>query len=73
MPDIDMLNVLKINIHTIGAEQNRGNDNCCTNMHAIQGDDLMQETVKAEKCCTNIDSISKSNNRTKPMVKSKII
>ena len=32
----------------------------------------MQETVKAEKCCTNMDSISKSHNRTKPMVKSRL-
>ena len=32
----------------------------------------MQDTVKAEKCCTNIDSISKSNNRIKPTVKSRL-
>ena len=31
----------------------------------------MQETVKAEKCCTNID-ISKLNNRTKPMANSRL-
>ena len=46
MPDIDMLNILKVNIHAIGADQTRGSDNCCTKMHAIQGDDLKQETVK---------------------------
>ena len=61
-----------INIHTIGTEQTRENDNCCANMHTREGDDLMQETVKAKKCCTNIDGISKSNNRIQPMVKSRL-
>ena len=49
MPDIDVLNILKISIHAIGVEQTRGNDNYCTNMHTTQGDDQMQETIKAEK------------------------
>ena len=72
MPDIDALNILKINIHAIDAEQTTWNDNCCANMHTIQGDNWMQETVEAEKYCTNIDGISKSNNRTKSMVHSKL-
>ena len=72
MPDIDAFNLLKINIHAIGTEQTRGNDNCCANMNPRQGDDPMQETVKAEKCCTNIDGISKSNSSMKPMVKSRL-
>ena len=42
-------------------------------MHDIQGDDQMQETAEVQKCCTNIDDISKSNNRTKPMVNSRLI
>ena len=28
--------------------------------------------VKAEKCCTNLDGISKSNNRIKPMANSRL-
>ena len=72
MPDIDVLDKIKINIHTTGAEQTGGSDNCCTNMHTVQKDDLMQETVRAEKCYTNTDSISKSNNKTKSMAKSRL-
>ena len=72
MPDINMPNILKINIHAIGTEQTRGNDNCCANMQAVQGNDQMQEMIKDEKCCTNKDGISKSNSRVKSMVKSKL-
>ena len=69
MSDIDMLNIPKVNIHAADAVQTKEIDNCCTNMDAIQRDDLKQETVKAEKCCTNINGISKSNNRIKPTIK----
>ena len=72
MPDIDLLKILKINIQALGAEQTRENDNCCANMNAIHRDDPMQEMVKTGKCCTNIDGISKSNNRVKSMVKSRL-
>ena len=72
MPDIDVHDIIKINIHTIGAEQTRGSDNCFANMHAIQRDDPKQETVKAEKYCTNTDSISKYSNKSKPMVESRL-
>ena len=72
MPDIDVFDIIKINIHTIGAGQTRGSDNCCVNMHAIQRYDLKQETVKAEKYCTNTDNILKSNNKIKPTVKSRL-
>ena len=41
-------------------------------MHTVQGDKLKQETVRAEKYYTNMDSISKSNNKTKPMVESRL-
>ena len=30
MPDIDTLNIIKINIHSIGTEHSGGNDNYCT-------------------------------------------
>ena len=36
---------------------------CCTNMHTVQGDEPKQEIVRAEKCYTNMDNISKSNNK----------
>ena len=72
MPVIYVLNILQISIHAIGTEQTRGNDNCCANMHAWEQDDPMQKTVKAEKCYTKIDCISKSNNRIKPRVMSRI-
>ena len=38
--------------------------------HSIQRDGPKQETVIADKYCTNTDSISKSNNEVKPMVQS---
>ena len=72
MPDIDILNIIKINIHTIGTKQTSGGNICCVNMYAVQRDDLKQETVRAEKCYTNTDNISKSNNKTKPLGKSKL-
>ena len=62
MPDTDALIIIKINIHTIGAEQTGGSDNCA-NMHVVQGDDPRQETVRPEKFYTNMDSISKSNKK----------
>ena len=71
MPDTDMLNIIKISINTIGAEQTRGSNKCCTNMHTVHGVKPKQETGRAEKCYTNMDSISKSNNKMKPMVKRK--
>ena len=41
-------------------------------MHTIWESELKQETDRAEKCCTNMDSISKSkDNNTKPMVNTK--
>ena len=72
MPDIDALNIIKTNIHTIGAEQTIGSDSCAK-MCAIQRDDPKQETVRAEKCYTNTYSISKSNSKTKPIGEEKII
>ena len=71
MPDTDALNTIKINTNAIGAEQARGSNNGCTNMHTDQGVIPKQETGRAEKYYTNIDSISKLNNKMKPTVKSK--
>ena len=46
MPDIDTLNIININIHSIGAEHYGGNDNCCTNMAAVQSSDMIQEQTE---------------------------
>ena len=70
MPDIDVLNI--INIHSIGTEHDGGSDNSCTNQAAAQSADTMQETNRAEKCYTNTDNISKSDNTDKPMVNNKL-
>ena len=71
MPDIDALNIINININTTDTEDGRGTDNCCTNKSTPQSANMMQETDRAEKCYTNTDSISKSNNTDKPMVNNK--
>ena len=71
MPDTDVLNIIKLNINAMGVEQVRDTDKCCTDMCTVQGVEPKQETVRAEKCYRNMDSISNSNNKTKPMVKSK--
>ena len=71
MPDIDTLNIIKKNIHAMGAEQTGGNNNCCANRSTVQRKDMKQETGGVGKCCTNTESISKSNNVNKPMVKSR--
>ena len=36
MPDIDALNIIKINIHAIGTEQTGDSDNCCANRPTVQ-------------------------------------
>ena len=60
MPDTDTLNIIKINIDSIGAEDARYSDKWCANMHNVQGFEPKQEIGGAEKCYTNMDNISKS-------------
>ena len=71
MPDTDMLNIIKINIDSIGAEDARdskGYANTCTAWET----EPKQETDSVEKCYTNMDSILKlRDNITKPMVETK--
>ena len=69
MPDTEVLNIIKINTNTIGAEQTRDSGKCCANMYTVQSVEPKQETIRAEKCYTNVDSISNSNNKMKPTVK----
>ena len=71
MLDTGVLNVMKINIHTIGTEQTGDSDKHCTNMHTVQEDEPKQETVRFEKCYTNMDSISKLDNKSKSIVERK--
>ena len=35
IPDTDVLNLIKINIPSICAQQTGGSDNCCANMHTV--------------------------------------
>ena len=72
MPDIDVLNVIKVNIHSTGTEQTGDNDNYHTNRSTAQREDMKQETNMAEKFYTNTDSISNSNNRNKPTVNNQL-
>ena len=66
MPDMDMLNIIKINCITIGTYGNDSTDNCSTNMavgqsskHVQHYTNIMQDVDRAEKSCANIDTISK--------------
>ena len=68
MPDIDALNIIKVNIHSIGTKQTGDSDNCCRIRTTAQREDTKQETNRVEKYYTNTDSISKSSNKNKPMV-----
>ena len=71
LPDTDMLNIIKINIDLIGAEDAR-HSKWCVNTHTVQESEPNQETDGAEKCYTNMDGISKlRHNNTRPMVKTK--
>ena len=72
MPDIDMLNIININIDSIGTEHSGDTDNCCTNKATFQSTNMMQETGRAKKFYTNTDSISKSDNTDKLMVNNKL-
>ena len=64
-PDTDVLNIISINIHAIGAEDARDSE-WYTNIHTIQGSKPRQETDREDKCCTNRISISKlASNNTK--------
>ena len=69
MPDTDMLNIININIQSIGVED-AGDSKWCADTHTVLGSTQIEETQGAEKYCANKTSISKSvNNSTKPTVK----
>ena len=74
MSDTDtfnIINIIKINIHSIGAEDIR-DDERCENLHNIQRSNHVQDTGRTKKCYTNKDNISNStNNNTNPMVEAK--
>ena len=57
MPHMDALNIIKINIHSIDAEDARDSKQYA-NMYTIQGSSPRQERDGDEKCCTIMDSIS---------------
>ena len=71
MPGTDVLNIIKINIDSIGAEDARDSKSHA-NIHTAWENEPKQETNSAEKCYTNMDSISKlRENSTKPRVERK--
>ena len=72
MPDMVVPNIIKVNIHSVGTEQTEDSNNCCANKPAAQREDTKQETNRAEKCPTNTDSISKSNNKDKSLVNNQL-
>ena len=72
MPDIDVLNIIKVNILPISTEQTGDSDNCCAKRPTTQREDMKQEAERAEKSYKNTGSISKSNNKNKPMVNNKL-
>ena len=73
MPDIDVLNIIKVNIHSIGTEQTGGSDNCCANRPAAQKEDMKQERNRADRCYMNTDSISKSKIKICQWLKTKYL
>ena len=58
MPDRDALNIIKININSISAEDAR-DSKWFANMHTVWESELKKETDRSEMCCTNMDSILK--------------
>ena len=72
MHDIDALNIINKNINLVAIEHCGGKDNCCKNKATSRHANMMQETDRTEKCYTNTDSISKSDNTDKPRVNNKL-
>ena len=79
LPDIDALNIINITVNTIDMKDGNGTDNCYTNeaipqsrWYEQQYTNMTQETERAEKCYTNTDSISKSDNTHKLTVENKL-
>ena len=65
MPDTDALQMLNINIVSIGAEDAR-NAKSNINTDATQESNSKQGTYNAEECCANTAGISKpTNNRNR--------
>ena len=50
MPDPGTLNIIQINIDSIGAEDARDSNKWCANMHTVMGSEPKQETGRVEKC-----------------------
>ena len=61
MPDIDALQILNVNIDSIGAEDAR-NTKSNINTDATQESNAKQETYNAVNYCANTANISKSTN-----------
>ena len=75
LPDINMMNIMHINCNAMGAQETDRANNCCTNTAIYQDSrhewnytNLMQEADKVEECNANRDSISKFDDKDKPVV-----
>ena len=78
MPDINMLNIINLNFNTIDTHRTEIAGYCSTNTvicqsvrHVQHYTNIMQEADRAMKCYANTDSISKFDNKDKPMVTDK--
>ena len=64
LPDTEVPKLININIDSIDNEVAK-NEECHTNMKAVQEFDTDQEKDGRWKCCINTDSILKSGNNGK--------
>ena len=72
MSDIDVLNIVKVNIHSICTEQTGDSDYHCANRPTAQRKNAKQETNRTEECYTNTFNISRYNNKNKLMVNNQL-
>ena len=75
MPDIKTLDILTVNCNTIETKEADGAENHKTNTAKCQEStsekqyiNMRQEADTIEKCYTNTDSVSKFDNKDKPLV-----
>ena len=79
MSNINTLDILTINCNTIGTREADITNKCSAITANCQGScceqhytNMIQEAARPQKCYTNIDSMSKSNNKDKPMVNNQL-
>ena len=75
MPNINMLNIIRINCNTIDTQETDRGSNCSTNTPICLGSrheqhyiNMMQQANRTEECCANTDIISIFDNKDNPTV-----